>query len=104
MMPNKWPKCLTIISRKLVRDWKKSIRPTNKKYDEYLNERVENSFIIEPTNNNKVLSVIKQFKNGETTGLNSLDTIMKKCANEISAPLKFLFSICPLLMAFFQNL
>ena len=40
----------------------KSIRPTNKKYDHYLTERVQNSFIIEPTNNDKILSVIKQFK------------------------------------------
>ena len=49
----------------------KCIRLTNKKYDDYLNERVENSFIIEPTNNDKVLSVIKQFKNGKATGPNS---------------------------------
>ena len=44
----------------------KSIRLTNKKY-EYLNERVENSFIIELTNNDEVLSLIKQFKNGKAT-------------------------------------
>ena len=72
----------------------KSITPTNKKYDDYLNERVENSFIIEPTNNDKVLSVIKQFKNGKATGSNSLNTIlMKKCAKEISEPLALLFNM-----------
>ena len=72
----------------------KSVRPTNKKYDDYLNERVENSFIIEPTNNGEVLSVIKQFKNGKATGPNSLNTIsMKKCAKEISEPLALLFNM-----------
>ena len=64
----------------------KTIRPTNKKYD-YLNDRVENSFIIEPTNNGEVLSVIKEFKNGKATGLNSLnDIFLKKCAKELSKP------------------
>ena len=57
------------VSQKL----EKSIRPT--KYDDYLNERVENSFIIEPTNNDEVLSAIKQFKNGNATGPNSLNAI-----------------------------
>ena len=72
----------------------KSIRPTNKKYDDYLNERVKNSFIIEPINNDEVLSVIRQFKNGKTTGQNSLNTIfMKKCAKELSEPLVLLFNI-----------
>ena len=68
--------------------------PSNKKYDDYLNERVENFFIIEPTNNNEVLSVIKHFKNGKATGPNSLNTIlMKKCAKEISEPLALLFNM-----------
>ena len=72
----------------------KSIRPTNKKYDDYLNERVKNSFIIEPINNDEVLSVIRQFKNGKTTGQNSPNTIfMKKCAKELSEPLALLFNI-----------
>ena len=56
----------------------KNIRPTNKKYDDYLNERVENSFITEPTNNDEVPSAIKQFKNGKATGPNSLNTIFLK--------------------------
>ena len=73
---------------------KKSIRPTNKKYDDYLNERVENSFIIEPTNNDEVLSIIKQFKNSKATGPNSLNTIfLKKCAKELSEPLALLFNM-----------
>ena len=68
--------------------------PSNKNYDDYLNERVENVFIIEPTNNNEVLSVIKQFKNGKATGPNSLNTmLMKKCAKEISEPLALLFNM-----------
>ena len=72
----------------------KSIRPTNKKYDDYLNERVENSFIIEPTNNDEVLSIIKQFKNSKATGPNSLNTIfLKKCAKELSEPLALLFNM-----------
>ena len=72
----------------------KDIRPTNKKYDDYLNERVENSFMIEPTNNEEALSVIKQFKNGKATGPNSLNTIlMKKYAKEISKPLALLFNM-----------
>ena len=63
----------------------KDIRPTNKKYDDYLNERTENFFIIEPTNNDEALSVIKQLKNGKATGPNSLNTIlMKKYATEIN--------------------
>ena len=67
---------------------------SNKKYDDYLNERVENFFIIEPTNNNEVLSVIKQFKNGKATGPNSLNTIlMKKCAKEINEPLALLYNM-----------
>ena len=71
-----------------------SIRPTNKKYDDYLNERVENSFIIEPTNNDKVLSVIKHFKNGKATGPNSLNTtFLKKCAKELTEPLGLLFNM-----------
>ena len=37
----------------------KSIRTSNKKYDDCLKEKVENSFIIEPTNNDEALSVIK---------------------------------------------
>ena len=70
------------------------IRPTNKKYDDYLNERVENSFMIEPTNNEEALSVIKQFKNGKATGPNSLNTtLMKKYAKEISKPLALLFNM-----------
>ena len=72
----------------------KSIRPTNKKYDDYLNERVENSFITEPANNDEVLSVIKQFKNGKATGPNRLNTIlMRKCAKEIGEPLALLFNM-----------
>ena len=67
----------------------KSIRPTKKKYDDYLNERVENSFIIEPTNNDKVLSVIKQFKNGKATGPNSLNIIFLK----LGEPLALLFNM-----------
>ena len=71
----------------------KNIRPTNKRYDDYLNERVQN-YIIEPTNNDKVLSVIKQFKNGKATGLNSLNTIfLKKCAERLSEPLELLFNM-----------
>ena len=94
MMPNKWPKCLIIIFLQASQILVKSIRLTNKKYDDYLNDRVENSFIIEPTNNDKVLSVIKQFKNGKATGPNSLNTIlMKKCAKEISEPLELLFNM-----------
>ena len=72
----------------------KTIGATNKKYDHYLNERVENSFIIEPTNNDEVLFVIKQFKNSKATGPNSLNAIlMKKCAKEISEPLTLLFNM-----------
>ena len=72
----------------------KSIRPINKKYDNYLNERVENSFITEPANNDEVFSVIKQLKNGKTTGPNSQNTLlMKKCTKEISEPLTLLFSM-----------
>ena len=68
----------------------KTIRPTNKKYD-YLNDRVKNSFIIEPTNNGEVLSVIKEFKNGKATGLNRLnDIFLKKCTKELSKPLALL--------------
>ena len=63
----------------------KSIRPTNKRYDDYLNERVENSFIIEPVNNDEILSVIKQFKNAKATVANSLNTI--------SEPLALLFNM-----------
>ena len=94
MMPNKRPKCLIIIFLEASQILVKSIRLTNKKYDDYLNERVENSFIIEPTNNDKVLSVIKQFKNGKATDPNSLNTIlMKKCVKEISKPLELLFNM-----------
>ena len=57
---------------------KKSNRPTNKKYDVYLNERVENSFIIGPTNIDEFFSVIKQFKNGKATSLNRLNTVFLK--------------------------
>ena len=72
----------------------KRIRPISKKYDYYLNERVENSFAIESTNNYEVLSVIKQFKNGKATGRNSLNTIfLKKCAKELSEPLALLFNV-----------
>ena len=72
----------------------KRIRPTNKKYDDYLNERVENASIIEPTNNDEVLSVIKQFKNGKATGPNSLNIIfLKKCAKELGEPLALLFNM-----------
>ena len=72
----------------------KSVRPTNKRYDDYLNERVENSFIVEPTNNDEVLSIIKQFKNDKATGPNSLNTIfLKKCAKELSEPLALLFNM-----------
>ena len=72
----------------------KRIRPISKKYDYYLNERVENSFVIESTNNYEVLSVIKQFKNGKATGRNSLNTIfLKKCAKELSEPLALLFNV-----------
>ena len=72
----------------------KSVRPTNKRYDDYLNERVENSFIVEPANNDEVLSIIKQFKNGKATGPNSLNTIfLKKCAKELSEPLALLFNM-----------
>ena len=53
-----------------------------------------NSFIIEPTNNDKVLFIIKQFKNGKATGPNSLNTIfLKKCAEELSEPLALLFNM-----------
>ena len=56
--------------------------------------RVENSFILEPTNNGKVLSIIKQFKNTKATGPNSLNTIfLKKCAKELSEPLALLFNM-----------
>ena len=79
-------------------------RPTNKKYDDYLNERVENSLIKEPTNNDEVISTIKQFKNGKATGPNSLNTkLMKKCEKEISEPLALLFNMS-LSNGFFQNL
>ena len=72
----------------------KSVRPTNKRYDDYLNERVENSFIVEPANNDEVLSIIKQFKNGKATGPNSLNTIfLKKYAKELSEPLALLFNM-----------
>ena len=55
---------------------------------------LQNSFIIEPTNSDEVLSVIKQFKNGKATGPNSLNTIlMKKCAKEICEPLALLFNM-----------
>ena len=56
----------------------KSIRPVNRKYDDCLNERIENSFIIEPANNGEAFSVIKQFNNGKATGSNSLNTILMK--------------------------
>ena len=53
-----------------------------------------NSFIIEPTNNDKVLSIIKQFKNAKATGLDILNTIfLKKCAEELSEPLALLFNV-----------
>ena len=71
-----------------------SIRPTNKKYDNYLNERVENSFIIKPTNNDEILSVIKQFKNDKATSSNSINTtILKKCAKDISEPLALILNM-----------
>ena len=72
----------------------KNIRPTNKKCDDFLNERVKNFFIIEPTNNDEVLSVIKQFKNDKATGPNNLKTLsVKKCAKEMSEPLALLFNM-----------
>ena len=72
----------------------KRIGPTNERYEDYLNERVENSLIIESTNDDEVLSVIKQFKNGKATGPNSLNTIvLKKCAKELSEPLALLFTM-----------
>ena len=56
----------------------KSIGSTKKKYDNYLDERVENSFIIETTHNDDVFSVIKQFKNDKATGTNSQSPILMK--------------------------
>ena len=49
-----------------------------KKYHNYLNERVENSFIIETTHNDDVLSAIKQFKNDKATSTNSRCTLLMK--------------------------
>ena len=72
----------------------KSFRPANRKYDNYLNERVENSFIIEPTNNDEFLSVIKQFKKSKADDPNSLNTIfLKKYAKQLSKPLALLFNM-----------
>ena len=56
----------------------KSIGSTKKKYDNYLDERVENSFIIETTHNDDVLSVIKQFKNDKATSTNSRCILLMK--------------------------
>ena len=56
----------------------KNIGSTKKKYDNYLNKRVGNSFIIETTQNDDVSSVIKQFKNDKATGTNSESTILMK--------------------------
>ena len=91
MMLSKWPKCLTIFIHKQIRNWK---RATNKKYDDCLNQRVENSFIIEPTNNDEALSIIKKFKNSKATGSNSLNTkFLKKCAKELNEPLALLVNM-----------
>ena len=79
---------------KQVKNWKQNIKPTKKKYDNYLNEKIENSFIIEPTNNDEVLSKIKQLKNGKATDSNSLNTIlMKMWTKEINESLALLFNM-----------
>ena len=50
--------------------------------------------MIEPANNNDLLSVIKQVKNGKATGPNSLNTIfLKECAKQLSEPLAFPFNM-----------
>ena len=80
--------------RKQVKNWKQNIKPTKKKYDNYLNEKIENSFIIKPTNNDEVLSKIKQLENGKATDSNSLNTILMKIwAKEINESLALLFNM-----------
>jgi len=73
---------------------KAGLRPSRKRYSDFLNNQNENSFFINPTDPQEIEDIISQLQSSKATGPNSLPTnILKEIKKHISKPLCHLINI-----------
>lgn len=70
------------------------IKNSKKPYHFYINNRIRNSFYINPTNSSEIRKLILNLSNKKSSGPNSLPvSILKNCVDIICEPLSKLINI-----------